>query len=110
MPFKRLDITQVPRRLWALVGFPGSGKSTFAMQMRGPVLAIDADQRVDEVARLAQTVSFPVVSRPFHQRRRQLAPMKKWPRGGSPGPLSSHIRTRRTQPHTVHTEKGFITL
>ena len=54
MPFKRLDITQVPRRLWALVGFPGSGKSTFAMQMRGPVLAIDADQRVDEVARLAK--------------------------------------------------------
>jgi dephospho-CoA kinase len=39
--------------LWALVGYPGSGKSTFAAQMRGPLLVIDADHRFDEVARLA---------------------------------------------------------
>jgi hypothetical protein len=39
--------------LWALVGFPGAGKSTFATQMRGPILAIDADQRFKEVLGLA---------------------------------------------------------
>ena len=38
-----------PPRQWSLVGHPGSGKTTFAMQMRGPKLVIDADQRFSEV-------------------------------------------------------------
>ena len=53
MPFQKLVSSAYPRRLWSLVGFPGAGKSTFAMQMRGPLLCIDADHRADEVARLA---------------------------------------------------------
>jgi len=56
MAFKKLDTTAYPRRLWGLYGFPGSGKSTFAARMRGPLLVIDADHRFDEVARLAGDV------------------------------------------------------
>ena len=54
MAFKKMPTGGYPRRLWALVGFPGSGKSTFAAQMRGPLLAIDADHRFNEVAGLAR--------------------------------------------------------
>lgn len=53
MPFATFDPTPYPRRLWGLVGFPGSGKSTFAARMRGPLLAIDADHRFSEVLSLA---------------------------------------------------------
>lgn len=52
--FKKLDKTALPPRQWSLVGFPGSGKTTFAAQMRGPLLPIDADHRFSEVAHLAQ--------------------------------------------------------
>jgi hypothetical protein len=52
--FKKLNTSAYPRRLWALVGFPGCGKSTFAAQLRGPLLVVDADHRFDEVARLVQ--------------------------------------------------------
>jgi len=38
-----------PPRHWALVGYPGAGKSTFAAQMAAPILAIDADHRFAEV-------------------------------------------------------------
>lgn len=54
--FPKIDPTAYPRRLWGLYGLPGSGKSTFAARMRGPILAIDADHRFDEVARLAGNV------------------------------------------------------
>jgi hypothetical protein len=37
-----------------LVGYPGSGKSTFATQMQTPLLAIDSDNRFAEVVGLAQ--------------------------------------------------------
>ena len=50
--FKKMEKKTYPPRLWALVGFPGSGKTTFAAQMRGPLLPIDADQRFDEVLHL----------------------------------------------------------
>lgn len=53
MGFQKLDTAAYPRRLWGLYGFPGSGKSTFAARLRGPILAIDADHRFSEVARLA---------------------------------------------------------
>ena len=49
MSFKKMVKSQYPSRLWALVGYPGSGKSTFATQMRGPILVIDADHRFGEV-------------------------------------------------------------
>ena len=54
MAFKKLDpkIHRPPRQ-WALVGYPGSGKSTFAAQMTGPILVVDADHRFAEVAPLA---------------------------------------------------------
>lgn len=50
MPFKRMSTTALPPRQWALVGYPGSGKSTFAAQMSCPMLVIDADHRFTEVA------------------------------------------------------------
>ena len=53
MAFKRLDALTRPPRQWALVGYPGSGKSTFAAQMLGPILVIDSDHRFAEVAGLA---------------------------------------------------------
>jgi hypothetical protein len=53
MSFKKMTKQQYPPRLWALVGYPGSGKSTFATQMAGPVLVVDADHRFDEVLDLA---------------------------------------------------------
>jgi len=56
MAFKKMTATPYPPRLWALVGFPGSGKSTFAAAMRGPLLVIDADQRFREVLSLAGEV------------------------------------------------------
>ena len=53
MAFKKIDAQTRPPRQWALVGYPGSGKSTFAAQMRGPLLVIDSDHRFAEVAGLA---------------------------------------------------------
>ena len=50
MAFKKIDAQTRPPRQWALVGYPGSGKSTFAAQMRGPLLVIDSDHRFAEVA------------------------------------------------------------
>lgn len=54
MPFKKFQQQKYPPRLWALVGYPGSGKSTFATQMRTPLLPIDADNRFVEVVNLVQ--------------------------------------------------------
>ena len=54
--FTKTTQPATPRRRWSLVGFPGSGKSTFAARMRGPLLAIDADHRFDEVLPLASEV------------------------------------------------------
>lgn len=53
MAFKKLEAYPYPRRLWGLVGLPSKGKSTFASQMRAPLLPIDADHRFDEVVKLA---------------------------------------------------------
>jgi hypothetical protein len=50
MAFKKLDVKKYPPRQWALVGYPGEGKSTFATQMRTPLLPVDADHRFTEVA------------------------------------------------------------
>lgn len=54
MAFKKMIPAQYPPRLWALVGRPESGKSTFAAQMRAPLLAIDADHRFAEVVHLVE--------------------------------------------------------
>lgn len=43
----------LPPRRWAIRGYPGSGKSTFAAQMRTPMLVVDADHRFVEVMSLA---------------------------------------------------------
>jgi hypothetical protein len=53
MGFKKIDVSGHPPRHWSIVGFPGSGKSSFSAMMDGPLLAIDADHRFNEVARLA---------------------------------------------------------
>jgi len=54
MAFKKMAKTNYPPRLWALVGYPGGGKSTFSTQMKVPILPIDADHRFTEVAHLAE--------------------------------------------------------
>jgi len=54
MAFKKMVKGKYPPRLWSLRGYPGSGKSTFASQMRGPMLVVDADQRFEEVLHLAE--------------------------------------------------------
>lgn len=51
MGFSKVDYNEYPPRQWALVGYPGDGKSTFAARMRGDVLVIDADHRIGEVVR-----------------------------------------------------------
>lgn len=55
MAFQKMNKAAFPPRQWALVGFPEAGKSTFATQMRGPILPIDADHRFAEVAYLAES-------------------------------------------------------
>jgi hypothetical protein len=50
MSFVKVDKKAYPTRQWTLVGPPAAGKSTFATQMRGPLLVIDADHRFSEVA------------------------------------------------------------
>ncbi len=64
MAFKKMDKTVFPPRQWALVGYPGSGKSTFAAQMIGPMLVVDADHRFAEVARLATGEIFQLSEEP----------------------------------------------
>ncbi len=54
MPFKKFDQPKYPRRCWAVEAYSGGGKSTFLTQLRGPILAIDADQRLDEVLPIAR--------------------------------------------------------
>jgi len=53
MTFPKINPQQYPPRLWAMTGRPGSGKSTFATQMRSPLLVVDADHRFGEVVGLA---------------------------------------------------------
>ena len=53
MPFAQMERPKYPPRQWALVGYPGAGKSTFAAAMRAPLLVIDADHRFSEVVTLA---------------------------------------------------------
>ncbi|MFN8494357.1 MAG: AAA family ATPase [Caldilineaceae bacterium] len=64
MAFKKMDKTVFPPRQWALVGYPGSGKSTFAAQMVSPMLVVDADHRFAEVARLATGEIFQLSEEP----------------------------------------------
>lgn len=54
MAFKKMQKPQYPPRHWSLVGYPGSGKSTFASQMRGPKVVIDSDHRFTEVLDLSK--------------------------------------------------------
>ncbi|MEL6179340.1 MAG: AAA family ATPase, partial [Myxococcota bacterium] len=54
MGFRKMTSNPYPPRLWSLVGYPGQGKSTFAAQMNGPMLVVDADHRFTEVMELAE--------------------------------------------------------
>jgi len=54
MAFKPMTRSKYPPRLWSLVGYPGSGKSTFATQMKSPLLIIDSDHRFAEVMSLVK--------------------------------------------------------
>lgn len=62
MGFQKMNKSQLPPRMWALVGYPGAGKSTFSTQMRGPLVVVDADQRYAEVAHLVHEDIYPVSS------------------------------------------------
>jgi len=54
MAFKKFNTNKYPTRQWAIVSFAGDGKSTFATQMKGPLLAIDSDHRFGEVSTQAK--------------------------------------------------------
>ena len=54
MAFPEMQPWQYPPRLWSIEGYPGSGKSTFAAQMKTPILAIDADHRFREILPLVE--------------------------------------------------------
>lgn len=54
MAFKPFVKQKYPPRQWGLVGFAGTGKSTFLAQLRQPLLVIDADGRFNEVADLCK--------------------------------------------------------
>ena len=54
MPFPKYTQPKYPRRCWAVEAYTGAGKSTFLTQLRGPILAIDADQRLEEVLPVAR--------------------------------------------------------
>ncbi len=54
MGFKKMTPQKYPPRKWTLLGYPNSGKSTFATQMKNPLLVIDADHRFGEVLSLVQ--------------------------------------------------------
>jgi hypothetical protein len=45
MAFKKMEI-QLPPRLWMITARSGDGKSHFSMQMRAPLLPIDADRKL----------------------------------------------------------------
>ena len=84
MPFKKLDAQTRPPRQWALVGYPGSGKSTFAAQMRGPLLVIDSDHRFAEVAGLAATDVYELSENPVdHIDPRRIAELLRQNMGGA---------------------------
>lgn len=53
MGFKKMTRAKYPPRMWSLVGYPRSGKSTFAAQLKGPMVVVDADHRFQEVLHLA---------------------------------------------------------
>ena len=58
MGFKKMTRQKYPPRLWSLVGYPRSGKSTFAARLKGPMVVIDADHRFQEVLELADNEVF----------------------------------------------------
>lgn len=69
MAFKKMPKQTYPPRLWALIGYPGSGKSTFATQMKTPILPIDADHRFTEVAHLVKGDVFALSDTPNDNNR-----------------------------------------
>ena len=64
MAFKKMERAKYPARLWAIAGYAGSGKSTFAAQLRGPLVAVDADHRFQEVLSTAKGDVFALSDEP----------------------------------------------
>jgi len=65
MSFQAFQKSQYPRRQWLVEGEPDTGKSTFAAQMKAPILPIDADHRFAEVVDLAQGPVFQLSGDPL---------------------------------------------
>ena len=64
MAFTNLKKQTQQRRMWALVGRAGAGKSTFLTQCRGPLVIADPDGRFNEVARLCAEEVLGISDRP----------------------------------------------
>ena len=64
MAFCKMNKPAYPPRHWSIVGYPSSGKTTFAAQMRGPKLVIDADHRFTEVLDLAADAVYALSDNP----------------------------------------------
>jgi len=63
MAFRKMKKPKFPPRHWSIVGYPGSGKSSFAARMSGPVVVIDADHRFSEVLDLCAADVFELSER-----------------------------------------------
>lgn len=63
MGFKKMAPAKYPPRQWSLVGYPGSGKSTFAAQLKTPMVVVDADHRFQEVLHVASGEVFELSER-----------------------------------------------
>lgn len=66
MGFKKMVRSKYPPRMWSLVGYPGSGKSTFASQLKGPMVVVDADHRFQEVLHVAKDEVFQLSDEAAH--------------------------------------------
>ncbi len=64
MAFRKMTRPLHPPRHWSIVGYPGSGKSTFAAQMSGTKLVIDADHRFSEVLELSEDAVYTLSEHP----------------------------------------------
>lgn len=63
MPFTLVDKNVLPPRRWGLEAFADAGKTTFLMQMRGGILVVDADHRVEELAYMSEANIYSISDR-----------------------------------------------
>ncbi len=111
MPFAKMEPAKYPPRLWGLVGHPGSGKSTFAAQLLGPLLVVDADHRFTEALRtraILRSTSCPTYhpTTPTPTAFRRFSPRTCQARRSTPSSLTRSQRSsRHSSPRRLRIDK-----